>query len=81
MDRKAVRKQLEFYFSDANLSHDGFFRAELQRAPDASISFDVLLRCNKLRALGATKCHLLDAVESSKSLKVNELGRLVLVTS
>nr|CDS28890.1 La protein 7 [Hymenolepis microstoma] len=61
--------------SDANLSHDGFFFAELKRSPDESIGFDLLLRCNKLRALGATtKEHLVLALERSKSLKINDLG-------
>ncbi|VDN96170.1 unnamed protein product [Rodentolepis nana] len=72
---RAIRKQLEFYFSDANLSHDGFFFAELKRSPDESIGFDLLLRCNKLRSLGATtKEHLVLALERSKSLKINDLG-------
>ncbi|KAH9282380.1 La-related protein 7 [Echinococcus granulosus] len=71
VDAKAIRKQLEFYFSDANLSHDGFFRAEVQRTPDASLGVDLLLRCNKLKALGATRDHLLAAAERSKLLEVN----------
>lgn len=74
VDAKAIRKQLEFYFSDANLSHDGFFRAEVQRTPDASLGLDLLLRCNKLKALGATKDHLLAAAERSKLLEVNASG-------
>nr|CDS23420.1 lupus la ribonucleoprotein [Echinococcus granulosus] len=56
---------------DANLSHDGFFRAEVQRTPDASLGVDLLLRCNKLKALGATRDHLLAAAERSKLLEVN----------
>ncbi|KAL5966707.1 La-related protein 7 [Taenia solium] len=77
VDAKAVRKQLEFYFSDANLSHDGFFRAEVQRTPDASLGLDLLLRCNKLKALGATRDHLLAAAEHSKLLEVNAPGTAI----
>ncbi|KAL5110667.1 Serine/arginine-rich splicing factor 12 [Taenia crassiceps] len=77
VDAKAIRKQLEFYFSDVNLSHDGFFRAEVQRNPDASLCLDVLLRCNKLRALGATRDHLLAAAERSKLLEVNAAGTAI----
>ncbi|KAM3186004.1 hypothetical protein ACTXT7_005250 [Hymenolepis weldensis] len=75
VNRKAIRKQLEFYFSDANLSHDAFFCTELKRSSDESIGFDLLLRCNKVRALGATtKDHLVEALSRSKSLKINDLG-------
>ncbi|VDL19941.1 unnamed protein product [Hymenolepis diminuta] len=79
VDRKAIRKQLEFYFSDANLSHDPFFCTELKRSSDESIGFDLLLRCNKLRALGATtKDHLVEALSRSKSLKINDLDLITI---
>ena len=67
-------EQLEFYLSDANLSHDGFFRAEMKRSPDASIGVDLLLRCNKLRDLGVTQTDILEAAGQSKLLVINEAG-------
>lgn len=75
VDEKAIRKQLEFYFSDANLSRDGFFRAELQRSPDAAISLEVLLKCNRLKNLGATSDLILAAAKNSKKLEVAREGR------
>ena len=75
MDVKAlIREQLEFYLGDANLSRDGFFRAEMQRSPDTSIGVDLLLRCNKLRAIGATRESVLEAAKQSQLLEVNESG-------
>ncbi|VDM30193.1 unnamed protein product [Hydatigera taeniaeformis] len=62
---------------DANLSHDGFFRSEIQKTSDASLSLDLLLRCNKLKVLGATRDHLLAAVDQSKLLEVNASGTAI----
>ncbi|VDD82069.1 unnamed protein product [Mesocestoides corti] len=77
VDISSIRKQLEFYFSDANLSRDGFFRFEVERSPDGGLSLDVLLKCNKLRALGATAEHLLAAAKQSKLLETTWEGTAI----
>uniref|UniRef100_A0A183THS3 Serine/arginine-rich splicing factor 2 n=1 Tax=Schistocephalus solidus TaxID=70667 RepID=A0A183THS3_SCHSO len=64
----AIQKQLEFYFSDANLSRDGFFKSELQNSADRSLSVNLLLNCNRLRLLGATAETVVAAAEHSNIL-------------
>ncbi|VDN14536.1 unnamed protein product [Dibothriocephalus latus] len=51
----AIQKQLEFYFSDANLSRDGFFKSQVQNSADRSLSIELLLNCNRLRLLARVR--------------------------
>ncbi|KAL7063892.1 hypothetical protein AAHC03_05286 [Spirometra sp. Aus1] len=66
---QAIQKQLEFYFSDANLSRDGFFKSELQSSADQSLSVNLLLNCNRLRLIGATAETVVAAAKRSRILE------------
>nr|VZI36356.1 unnamed protein product [Spirometra erinaceieuropaei] len=66
---QAIQKQLEFYFSDANLSRDGFFKSELQSSADQSLSVNLLLNCNRLRLIGATTETVVAAAKRSRILE------------
>lgn len=64
--RRDVRKQVEWYFSDANLSTDDFFYGKISSAmPDGWLSVHWLLRCSKLRKKEATAESIFEALSDS----------------
>jgi len=65
-DLWAIRKQVEWYFSDANLSTDQFFYNKIANAiPDGWLSVYWLLRCSKIRDLKATAQTIFEALRDS----------------
>ena len=44
---EALRKLLEFYFSDSNLSKDSFLREKINGNPERWVSFEILQTFNK----------------------------------
>jgi pentapeptide MXKDX repeat protein len=62
----AVRKQVEWYFSDANLSTDELFYKKISAAmPEGWLQVAWILRCRKVKELGATSLDIYQALESS----------------
>lgn len=51
VDRAAVKRQIEFYFSDSNFRKDAFLRAQAEADPNGFVPIKVLLTFNKLKAL------------------------------
>jgi hypothetical protein len=49
--KEKVKKQLEFYFSDANFRRDKFLREKANSDPDGYVPITVLLTFNRLKAL------------------------------
>eukprot|EP00727_Mastigamoeba_balamuthi_P013195 m51a1_g8499 putative dis3-like exonuclease 2 (1216) ;mRNA; f:45904-49888 len=70
-----ARRQLEYYMSDRNLRTDAFLREEMARTAEGSVRVAVLLRCNKLRALGADAELVARAVASSPVLAMTADGQ------
>jgi hypothetical protein len=70
MSADAIRKQVEFYLSDANLRRDVFFQAELKK--NAFIPIPVFLNCNMIRKLTKDAKLVANAVEKSEKLVLNE---------
>ncbi|XP_036144005.1 la-related protein 7-like [Monomorium pharaonis] len=76
----SIRKQMEFYFSDSNLSKDRFLSKLLQENP--YVDLEVFTRCNKLKEL-TTDEHMITAnkiakaLQESTMLKVSEDGTKV----
>lgn len=63
---RALRKQVEWYFSDANLSTDSFFYGKISEAmPEGWLSARWLLRCRKLKELGASVESIYEALQES----------------
>eukprot|EP00656_Telonema_subtile_P032995 TRINITY_DN3635_c0_g1_i1.p2 TRINITY_DN3635_c0_g1~~TRINITY_DN3635_c0_g1_i1.p2 ORF type:complete len:186 (-),score=79.40 TRINITY_DN3635_c0_g1_i1:61-618(-) len=68
----AILKQVEYYFSDANLKRDQFFQKEIAKDAQGFISMDMLLRCNKLKQLTQDGAEVAAAIASSEQVEVSE---------
>jgi len=85
-DAAIVRKQVEYYLSDDNLRHDKFFHEKITENPDGWLELSLILSCNKMKAMKATKEDVLAALKGSKieiredSLSVRRPGNLALPT-
>ena len=75
--KEAIREQLEYYFSGANLEQDKNMRAEIEKNEAQAISVDYFLRCNRLKQLGATAEEILDAARDSEYLEAHEQTRSI----
>ncbi|XP_011159639.2 la-related protein 7 [Solenopsis invicta] len=75
-----IRKQMEFYFSDSNLSKDRFLSKLLKE--NSYIDLEVFTKCNKLQELTTdehmiTTNRIAKALQGSTMLKVSEDGTKV----
>lgn len=68
----AILKQMEFYFSDANLSKDRFLSNLLKEDP--YIDLNVFLSFNRIKELTTDSNRIAKAVETSKMLSLSEDG-------
>jgi len=72
-----VRRQLDFYFSDANLRRDKFMRATVD-AGEGFVELATLLTFNRLKAMKVTEAsQLVEAIKKSEMLELNEDGTKV----
>ena len=75
MSDSEIKKQVEYYLSDANLSKDEFFRSQIAANKNGYLNFDSILKCNKVKKLGVLKPEqLAKACENSKLVEVNKDG-------
>jgi La domain len=75
MTATRIAKQLEFYFSDANLATDKFLSQELQNTVEGWIPISVLLSFNRMKQLQADASSSLAAVANSEFLEVDIDGQ------
>ena len=74
----AVRKQVEYYFSDFNFRTDKFLRHKAGEDADGFVVLDVLLTFNKIKALKVSDPKVLSrALEDSEELELSEDGTSV----
>ncbi|KMQ89259.1 la-related protein 7 [Lasius niger] len=71
----SILKQMEFYFSDANLNKDRFLSELLKENP--YVDLDVFTQFNKLRELNVDTNRIAKALQKSTMLKVSEDGTKV----
>ena len=50
----AIRRQVEYYFSDKNLGHDVFFHEKISRNPEGWLDASWILECNRMKELEVT---------------------------
>lgn len=67
----AIRRQLEYYFSDDNLVHDKFFNEKILESKEGFVPVDTVLKCQRLKNLKATPEQLIEAVGNSEQLEFN----------
>ncbi|KAH7831121.1 putative La domain-containing protein [Monocercomonoides exilis] len=68
----AIKKQIEFYFSDENLPRDKFLQAECKKTPEGWIDISVLTTFKKLAALSKDVPVIADAISDSELLVLSE---------
>lgn len=67
-----MRKQVDFYFSDANLRRDSFLRGKMKDG-GGFVELALLLQFNRLRALKCTQVdHLVQAIQKSDLLVLSD---------
>ncbi|XP_018307517.1 la-related protein 7 isoform X2 [Mycetomoellerius zeteki] len=71
----SILKQMEFYFSDANLNKDRYLSGLLKESP--YVDLEVFTRFNKLRELTTDTNRIAKALQGSTILKVSEDGTKV----
>ena len=47
-----IKKQVEYYMGDLNLSKDDFFRTQIKSNKDGYLNFECILKCNKVKKMG-----------------------------
>jgi len=83
-DAGIVRKQIEYYLSDDNLRHDKFFHDKISGTPEGWLQLDLILSCNKMKAMRASKEDVVASLSGSKieikedKLSVRRPGNLAL---
>eukprot|EP00038_Savillea_parva_P017224 m.227542 g.227542 ORF g.227542 m.227542 type:complete len:439 (+) comp36931_c0_seq1:71-1387(+) len=67
-----IQKQLEFYFSDANLRRDRFMRQFIESSHDGWVDIALLLTFNKLKTVGGTLTSVAAAALHSPHLECSD---------
>ncbi|XP_063700918.1 la-related protein 7 [Culicoides brevitarsis] len=70
--RNAIRQQLEFYFSDSNLTKDRYLNQLVKNSPDGYVEISEFLKFNKIKALTQTVEDIAKAVSGSELLALSE---------
>lgn len=69
---EALKKQVEYYLSDANLKHDKFFHTKISENAESWLSISHILACNKTKALTTLVSDVAESVKMSSDVEVNE---------
>lgn len=77
VDLGAIRRQIEFYFSDSNLPRDKFLRAKTEENEHGYVDISIILSFKRIMMLNATQPHVINALKDSKLLAVDEEGSRV----
>lgn len=70
----AIKKQVEFYFSDSNYRKDTFLKAAAETDPEGFIPIAVLLTFNRIKALSATVADIAGALVESEIVEISADG-------
>ncbi|XP_019644772.1 PREDICTED: la-related protein 7-like [Branchiostoma belcheri] len=69
--QNAVREQMEFYFSDANLHRDRFLKKEMEKEKEGWIDLSVILSFNKMKQLTSDPKMVVKSLRNSELVQVN----------
>jgi hypothetical protein len=72
-----VKKQVEFYLSDNNLSHDQFFHSKISGNVEHWLDIADILNCNKIKKMKITEADIVASLKSSSELEVSADGKKV----
>ena len=71
---EAIKKQVEFYFSDANYRKDTFLRCAAENDAEGFVPISTLLTFNKLKSLTQNESDVAAALKDSTEVVVSEDG-------
>jgi len=75
MSIEEIKKQVEYYLGDLNLSKDEFFRDMISSNKDGYMDISSVLKCNKIKHLGVNKpAQIVAALKDSQSVEVSKDG-------
>ena len=78
MSAAEIKKQVEYYLSDGNLSKDEFFRDMIEKHKEGYLSFEVIMKCNKVKKMGIKSVkELAEACKNSDAIEVSKDGKMV----
>jgi len=60
-----LKKQIEYYMGDDNLSKDEFFRKKIQEGKDGYMDLSFIMQCNKVKKLGVKIEEIVEAIKES----------------
>lgn len=69
VDVAALTKQIEYYFSDGNLSRDRFFHEKVSAHPEGWMDMKYILSCKKIQALKATQEDIINVVSDCSNVE------------
>eukprot|EP00746_Dinoflagellata_sp_MGD_P016643 gnl/MRDRNA2_/MRDRNA2_137698_c0_seq1.p1 gnl/MRDRNA2_/MRDRNA2_137698_c0~~gnl/MRDRNA2_/MRDRNA2_137698_c0_seq1.p1 ORF type:complete len:518 (-),score=139.62 gnl/MRDRNA2_/MRDRNA2_137698_c0_seq1:7-1560(-) len=73
-----LRKQVEYYLSDKNLTHDKFFHEKISSNPEGWLDLNLILSCAKMKKMLATKETVLAALVGSEiEIMIEEDGTAI----
>jgi len=72
-----IKKQVEFYLSDRNLSQDEFFHDKISSNVENWLNIADILNCNKIKKLKITEADIVASLKSSSEVQVSEDGKKV----
>lgn len=70
----ALKKQVEYYMSDANLKHDKFFHTKISENAEGWLALVNILACNKVKAITTSAEDIAEALKVSSEVEINEAG-------
>ena len=66
-----IKKQIEYYLSDSNLSRDRFFREQIETDKAGWVDIAHFLNCNKVKNMGISSERIADSCVESTAVEVN----------
>ena len=73
-DVAALKKQVEYYLSDANLKNDKFFHTKMSEDAENWLALTHILACNKIKQLTTEAKEIVEAISCSTAVEANDAG-------
>ena len=77
VDKAAVKKQIEYYLSDKNLSNEDFFREKIAASKMGYIDLQLFLNCNKVKNMGIDIKDVVDAWGDSETVELSKDKKMI----
>ncbi len=72
-----LKKQVEYYLSDKNLSTDKFFNEKLSESKDGWLDLTHILACNKIKSMKVTAADIVASIKDSKEVEADGEGKKI----